>query len=171
MSVAGQSSLTIGEIAKLVGDCHWIRRQLTLPGTRLLDRWQGIKDQDGLSTLHDLEETEEGFLFERLDGLLAMDAEDARSTGNSAVSALTLKDEVISSDRHPPIWRAPPGLGLSADREYRERSVQVLDPGPIVITLWSGDTLQWARTRPSKLASATRRTTTPRVSSRSGELD
>ena len=64
--------------------------------------------------LHDLEETEEGFLFERLDGELALEGENARSTGDSAISALTLKDQ-IESDTDVPILR---GSGL--DWGYRQ---------------------------------------------------
>ena len=102
VSVAGQASQTIGTIAKLVGDAIGLDSTY-LTGGKTLDRWQGIKGQDGLITLHDLEETEEGFLFERLDGLLAMDAEDKRLTGDSAISALRLKDKIVEDDRHPPV--------------------------------------------------------------------
>ena len=51
--------------------------------------------------LHDLEETEEGYLYERADGELALEAEDARSTGTSTVSALTLKDKQVSASDIP----------------------------------------------------------------------
>ena len=113
-----------------------------LNGGKTLDRWQAVADQDALITLHDLEEYEEGFLFERLDGDLAMDAEDARSAGDSAVSALTLKDEAEAAEI--PLLR-----GSALDWGFRQIAnsvkvpVQVLEASASsgvanVITLWSG---------------------------------
>ena len=93
VSVVGQTSSSIGTIAKLVGDALGLVTTY-LTGGKILDRWKGVNDQDALGVLHDLEETEEGFLFERAGGDLELEAEDARSSGTSAVSALTLKDEV-----------------------------------------------------------------------------
>ena len=93
VSVAGQTSSAIGTIAKLVGDAIGITTSY-LTGGKSLDRWKGVTDQDALTVLHDLEETEEGFLSERADGELQLEAENARSTGVSATSALTLKGDV-----------------------------------------------------------------------------
>ena len=95
VSVATQTMLSIGGIAKLVGDAIGITTTY-LTGGKVLDRWKGVDDQDALSVLHDLEETEEGFLLERLDGELALQDENARSTGASATSALTLKSLVAA---------------------------------------------------------------------------
>ena len=121
VSVAGQESLTIGAIAKLVGDAiGLITTHLT--GGKLLDRWKGAEDQDALTVLQDLEETEEGFLFERLDGELALDAEDARSTGDSAISALTLRDQNEAAT-DVPLLR---GSGL--DWGYRQIANVVIVP-------------------------------------------
>ena len=95
VSVAAQESKSIGAIAKLVGDATGINTT-HLTGGKTLDRWKGVKDQDALSVFRELEETEEGFLFERLDGEVALEAENARSTGASMISALTLKDQIES---------------------------------------------------------------------------
>ena len=121
VSVAGQTSKTVGSIAKLVGDAIGLTTTY-LTGGKTLDRWKGVTDQDALGVLHDLEETEEGFLFERLDGELALEGENARSTGDSAISALTLKDQ-IESDTDVPILR---GSGL--DWGYRQIANVVLVP-------------------------------------------
>ena len=121
VSVAGQTALTIGSIAKLVGDAIGLTTTY-LTGGKTLDRWAGVTDQDALTVLQDLEETEEGFLFERLDGELALEGENARSTGDSAISALTLKDQ-IESDTDVPILR---GSGL--DWGYRQIANVVLVP-------------------------------------------
>ena len=100
VSVATQTMLTIGEIAKLVGGAIGITTTY-LTGGKSLDRWKGVDDQDALSVLHDLEETEEGFLFERQDGRLALEHESARSAGASAVSALTLTDQIEAATDIP----------------------------------------------------------------------
>ena len=121
VSVAGQTSLTIGEVAKLVGDAVGFTTTY-LTGGKTLNRWKGVTDQDALLVLQDLEEHEEGFLFERLDGELGLEAENARSTGDSATSALTLKDE-IESATDVPILR---GSGL--DWGYRQIANVVLVP-------------------------------------------
>ena len=99
-----------------------------LGGDKTLGRWQGIRDQDGLSTLHDLEETEEGFLLERLDGLLAMDAGGARSTGDSAVSALTLKGKVTAATDVPLLEGSALDWGFRQIANAVNVPVQVLDP-------------------------------------------
>ena len=121
VSVAGQQSKSIGAIAKLVGDAIGISTT-HLTGGKTLDRWKGITDQDALRVLQALEETEEGFLFERLDGEVALEAEDARSTGASMISALTLKDQVESLT-DVPILR---GSGLELG--YRQIANVVLVP-------------------------------------------
>ena len=100
VSVATQTMLTIGEIAKLVGGAIGITTTY-LTGGKSLDRWKGVDDQDALSVLHDLEETEEGFLLERQDGELALQQELARSAGASAVSALTLTDQIEAATDIP----------------------------------------------------------------------
>ena len=121
VSVAGQEASTIGEIAKLVGDAIGLATTY-LTGGKTLDRWKGVTNQDALTVLQDLEEHEEGFLFERLDGELALEAENARSTGASATSALTLRDE-IESATDVPILR---GSGL--DWGYRQIANVVIVP-------------------------------------------
>ena len=136
VSVIGQITQSIGAIAKLVGDA--IGFDTThLDGGKTLDRWEGITDQDGLTTLHDLEETEEGFLFERLDGLLAMDAENARSVGDSAVSALTLKDEVTAATDIPLLAGSALDWGFRYIANTVRVPVKVLEAEAQIITLWS----------------------------------
>ena len=100
VSVATQTMSSIGEIAKLVGGATGITTTY-LTGGKVLDRWKGVDDQDALSVLQDLEEYEEGFLLERQDGELALEAENARSTGASAVSALTLTDQIEAATDVP----------------------------------------------------------------------
>ena len=121
VSVASQSNLTIGEIAKLVaGEVGFVPGGLA--GQKILDRWTGVADQDALGVLQDLEETEEGFLSEGGDGELVLEAEDARSTGDSAVSALTLTDQIVAATDIP-ILR---GSGL--DWGYRQIANVVFVP-------------------------------------------
>ena len=100
VSVATQTMSSIGEIAKLVGGATGITTTY-LTGGKVLDRWKGVDAQDALSVLQDLEEYEEGFLLERQDGELALEAENARSTGASAVSALTLTDQIETATDIP----------------------------------------------------------------------
>ena len=97
VSVASQSSTTIGDIAVLVGDAVGIDTS-HLGGGKSLDRWPGVKDQDALLVLHDLEETEEGYLYERADGELALEAEDAREYRN--LYRLSLDAERTNRSRH-----------------------------------------------------------------------
>ena len=100
VSVATQTMSSIGAIAKLVGGATGITTTY-LTGGKVLDRWKGVNDQDALSVLQDLEEYEEGFLLEREDGEMALEAENARSTGASAVSALTLTDQIEAATDVP----------------------------------------------------------------------
>ena len=100
VSVASQSGETIGGIAQLVGTALGITTT-HLGGGKTLDRWAGVDDAEGLGVLEDLEETEEGFLYERADGELELEPEDFRRTGDSAVSAMTLKDELESQSDVP----------------------------------------------------------------------
>ena len=100
VSVAPQSSETIGAVAKLVGAATGIITT-HLGGDKTLDRWVGVDDQEALTVLEDLEETEEGFLYERADGDLELEPEDFRRTGDSAISAMTIKDETEANDDVP----------------------------------------------------------------------
>ena len=100
VSVAGQSSASIGTIAKLVVAAAGLSTT-HVAGDKVLSHWAGVSDQYAFISLRDLEETEEGFLFERLDGELALEAEDARSTGASAISALTLTDQIQAATDVP----------------------------------------------------------------------
>ena len=140
VSVAAQSTLSIGEIAKLVGDAIGITTTY-LTGGKTLDRWKGVKDQDALTVLNDLEEHEEGFLFERLDGELALDSENLRSTGDSAISALTLRDQAESAT-DVPVLR---GSGLDWGYRYIANVVRVpvesLTAGT-PINLWTSNNLE-----------------------------
>ena len=137
VSVAGQTAKSSGSIAKLVGAAVGIVTTY-LNGNKVLDRWQAIADQDALITLHDLEEYEETFLYERADGDLAMDAKNARSTGDSAVSALTLKDEIEAAADIPLLE----GSALDWGHRYIANTVRVpvkvLEAEAQIITLWSG---------------------------------
>ena len=140
VSVAAQASLSIGAIAKLVGNAiGLVTTHLT--GGKTLDRWKGVKDQDALTVLQDLEEHEEGFLFERLDGELELDAENARATGDSATSALTLKDQ-LESDTDVPVLR---GTALDWGFRYIANVVRVpvesLAAGT-AINLWTSSNLE-----------------------------
>ena len=100
VSVAGQSSASIGAIAKLVVAAAGLPTT-HVAGDKLLSHWAGVSDQYAFISLRDLEETEEGFLFERLDGELALEAENARSIGASAISALTLTDQIQAATDVP----------------------------------------------------------------------
>ena len=137
VSVATQANKSIGEIAKLVAEAVGIERA-GLAGSKVLDRWTGVSDQDALGVLQDLEETEEGFLNERADGALALEAENARSTGASMMAALTLTDEVVAATDIPILE------GSALDWGYRQIANVVRVPvtplvaGANVITLWFG---------------------------------
>ena len=137
VSVAGQIAKSSGSIAKLVGAAIGIVTTY-LTGGKTLDRWQAIADQDALITLRDLEEYEEGFLFERADGDMAMDAKNARSTGDSAVSALTLKDEVATAADIPLLEGSALDWGYRYIANTVRVPVKVLEPAVTIITLWSG---------------------------------
>ena len=93
VSVAGLASSSISTIAKAVVGAAGLGTSY-VGGDKVLNQWPGVLDQGALNSLQELEETEESFLFERLDGELALDAEDARSTGANALSALTLTDQI-----------------------------------------------------------------------------
>ena len=92
VSVAGLASSSISTIAKAVVGAAGLGTSY-VGGDKVLNQWPGVLDQAALNSLQELEETEESFLFERLDGELALDAENARSTGTNAMSALTLTDQ------------------------------------------------------------------------------
>ena len=81
---------TTGEAAQAVAAAAGVAGT-HLRGGKSMPRWW-VKDRDALGALRDIEETEEGFLFERGDGLLEMQSEDERSTGSFAVSAVTLAE-------------------------------------------------------------------------------
>ena len=93
VSVAGLASSSISTIAKAVVGAAGLGTSY-VGGDKVLNQWPGVLDQVALKTLQELEETEESFLFERLDGELALDAENARSIGANALSALTLTDQI-----------------------------------------------------------------------------
>ena len=93
VSVAGLASSSISTIAKAVVGAAGLGASY-VGGDKVLNQWPGVLDQVALKTLQELEETEESFLFERLDGELALDAENARSIGANALSALTLTDQI-----------------------------------------------------------------------------
>ena len=93
VSVAGLASSSISTIAKAVVTAAGLGASY-VGGDKVLNQWPGILDQVALNSLQELEETEESFLFERLDGELALETENARSTGASAMSALTLTDQI-----------------------------------------------------------------------------
>ena len=92
VSVSGLASSSISTIAKAVVGAAGLGTSY-VGGDKILNQWPGVLDQVALNSLQELEETEESFLFERLDGELALDAENARSTGANAMSALTLTDQ------------------------------------------------------------------------------
>ena len=135
VSVAAQSGADIGDIAVLVGDAAGIDTT-HLDGDKTLSRWPGVKDQDALLVLHDLEETEEGFLYERGDGLVAMEAEDARSTGNSAVSAMTLTDTITAVSDIPLLRGTAQDWGFRQIANVVRVPVETLTESG-VITLWT----------------------------------
>ena len=95
-----------------------------------------MADREALGVLEDLEETEEGFLYERADGELELEPEDFRRTGHSAVSAMTLKDEP-AGDSDIPLLR-----GSRLDWGFRQISnlvrvqVETLSESN-EITLWT----------------------------------
>ena len=100
VSVAGLASSSISTIAKAVVTAAGLGTSY-VGGDKVLNQWPGVLDQVALNSLQELEETEESFLFERLDGELALDAENARSTGASAMSALTLTDQIQAATDVP----------------------------------------------------------------------
>ena len=107
-------------------------------GARRLTAGRASRTRTACSRCMTWRSTEEGFLYERADGELAMDAKDARSTGDSAVSAITLKDEIeVATDI--PLLR-----GSALDWGYRYIAntvsvpVKVLEAEAQIITLWSG---------------------------------
>ena len=116
VSVATQANQTTGEIAQKVGRAIGIGTAGLIGGGKPLDRWAGVSDRDALGVLQDLEETEEGFFYERADGTLALDGEDARLRGAGATSALTISDQIVSTSEVP-ILR-----GSALDWGYRQIS-------------------------------------------------
>ena len=100
VSVAGLASSSISTIAKAVVGAAGLGTSY-VGGGKVLNQWPGVLDQVALNSLQELEETEESFLFERLDGELALDAENARSTGANAMSALTLTDQIQAATDVP----------------------------------------------------------------------
>ena len=121
VSVAGQTSASIGTIAKLVVGAAGLPTT-HVGGDKVLSHWAGVSDQYAFISLRDLEETEEGFLFERLDGELALEAENARSTGASAISALTLTDQIQAATDVPLLRGSHLDLGF----RYIANAINVL---------------------------------------------
>ena len=139
VSVAGQTSEDVGTIAKLVGGAAGIGTAF-LNGAKTLGLWPGAVDQDALSVLHELEDYEEGFLNERADGELALEAENNRATGDSAVSAMALTDQISAATDIPLL------KGSALDWGFRQIAnvvnVPVTPLAPLagtanVIVLWS----------------------------------
>ena len=93
VSVASQSNTTVGAVARLVVAAAG-RPTTHIEGGKSLDMWKGAQEEDALLILHDLEETEEGYLYERADAELALEDENARSTGVNAVSAAVFSDNL-----------------------------------------------------------------------------
>ena len=136
VSVASQASGSVGAAAKLVGAAAGVTTTY-LAGGKTLDRWPGVADQDALAALHDLEEYEQGFLHERGDGELALEAETAREAGGSAVSALTLTDVVTAATDIPILQGSALDWGFRQIANVVRVSVIPLASAANVIVLWS----------------------------------
>ena len=137
VSVAGQASKTVGAVAKLVGAAAGIA-PTHLAGDKTLERWPGISGQDALTALHDLEEYEQSFLKERADGEVALEAGDARLTGDSAISALTLTDQIVAATDVPILKGSALDWGFRQIANVVRVPVTPLAAAGNVITLWSG---------------------------------
>ena len=140
VSVAVQVSKSVGAVAKLVGAAAGVKTS-HLAGDKTLDLWPGVSDQDALGTLHDLEEYEEGFLKERADGDLALEAETARAKDALAVSALTLTDEIVEATDIPLLRGSALDWGFRQIANVVNVPVTPLAPFATVITLWSISTI------------------------------
>ena len=142
VSVPSQENATIGEIAKLVGAAIGIATT-DLGGGKTLDRWPGVADQDALLTLHDLEETEEGLLFEQADGEVKLEADQARDTGDSAVSALELTDTLSAASDIPLLKGSQQDWGFRQISNTCHVPVRVLSESG-TINLWTGSDIDVA---------------------------
>ena len=135
VSVASQVSRSVGAVAKLVGAAAGVKTS-HLAGGKTLDLWPGVSSQDALGALHDLEEYEEGFLKERADGELALEAESARARDALAVSALTLTDQIVSATDIPILRGSALDWGFRQIANVVNVPVTSLAPSATVITLW-----------------------------------
>ena len=98
VSVAYQTDITTGAAAALVAAAAGLATSdYLLEGTYSMPRW-GVDDQPAIEALHDLEETERGFIYEDHMGRLRMEARTARVTGDSRTPALTLSDQGTDLD-------------------------------------------------------------------------
>ena len=141
VSVAEQSQKTVGAVAKIVGVAAGIETT-HLDGDKTLNRWPGVANQDALGALHDLEEYERGFLKERADGELELEPGDARLTGDSAVSALTLTDQIRAATDVPILKGSALDWGFRQIANVVNVSVTPLAPSANVITLWSSSAIR-----------------------------
>ena len=142
VSVATQSSESVGAVAKLVGAAAGVATT-HLAGDKTLDRWPGVSDQDALGVLHDLEEYEEGFLKEQADGELVLETETARLTGDSAVSALTLTDQILVALDVPILKGSALDWGFRQIANVVNVPVTPLATGAAgVITLWHSSAIR-----------------------------
>ena len=141
VSVAEQSQKTVGAVAKIVGAAAGIETT-HLDGDKTLDRWPGVANQDALGALHDLEEYERGFLKERADGEVELEPGDARLTGDSAVSALTLTDQIRAATDVPILKGSALDWGFRQIANVVNVSVTPLAPSANVITLWSSSAIR-----------------------------
>ena len=142
VSVAAQTNQTTGVIAQSVGRAVGIGTAGLIGGGKPLDRWVPEPEQDALGVLQDLEEYEEGFLYERADGELVLEAETARAKGASAVSALTLTDEIVTATDIPILKGSALDWGFRQIANIVNVPVTPLASSPTVITLWSLSTIK-----------------------------
>ena len=135
VSVGAQASITTGQLAKLIGAAAGANTT-HLGGNKTLDRWQGTTGEEALLALQDIQETEEGFLYERGDGELVLEAENARATGAPAISALALSDTLNVATDIPLIKGSYRDWGFKEIANLVKVSVINLEESA-TITLWT----------------------------------
>ena len=111
-----QTNITVEDAAELLFDAAddaAIYDASYISGNRTLARWWS--DGPRLPALRDLEQTEGGFLWERKDGFVALDASDRRQGASSRVSQATFADGQPASGEIPAVIN-----GIIPDHPYED---------------------------------------------------
>lgn len=98
VSISQREEISIGDAADLIYAAIDVGGTADLNGDKIMSRWWA-HESDGLTEMHALEETEEGFLHESPTGRIVLHAGNARRQGNYAVSALTLARRPVNSEQ------------------------------------------------------------------------